>query len=68
MHAHVVQIYIYAYKAYVKSLISNLEIKSLAVSDMLSKISSSKSYSAFVTFPIVSKSESPMKGDKPDNL
>lgn len=51
-----------------KSLTSNLEMKSKASLDTWLKASSSKSYLATVTFAIVSISVSPMKGEIPDNL
>ena len=49
-------------------LTSNWLMKSLALSDMSSKDSSSKSYSPLVTLARVSASLSPRKGDRPDNL
>lgn len=49
-------------------LMSRLVIKSLAVGVISSKASSSKSQTALVTFDRVSESESPINGDKPDNL
>ena len=50
------------------SLTSNCETKFSASSEMSLNASSSKSYLATVTLPIVSTSVSPINGDKPDNL
>lgn len=54
--------------AYLLSLTSNFEMKSFASAVIGSNDSSSKSYSARVTFAIVSRSLSPIKGERPDNL
>ena len=43
-------------------------MKSLASTEMSSKVSSSKSHCAMVTLTSVSDSLSPRKGDKPDML
>lgn len=48
--------------------ISNLEINSLASSEMTSKLSSSKSHSAAVTLAKVSLLSSPSNGDRPLSL
>lgn len=48
--------------------ISRFLINPLASSEILSKLSSSKSNSAIVTLAMVCTSVSPMNGDRPDNL
>ncbi|TNN69548.1 hypothetical protein EYF80_020193 [Liparis tanakae] len=54
--------------SYFMSFFSRLVMKSLAVSEISSKASSSKSQEAEVTLDRVSLSSSPMKGDKPLSL
>ena len=44
------------------------DMNCLASSETSLKASSSKSYLAMVTLAIVSTSDSPMKGERPDNL
>ena len=53
---------------YLAFLTNNIEIKSLASSDMTSKLSSSKSHSTPVTLARVSLSSSPRSGDRPLSL
>ena len=54
--------------SYALFLTSSLEMKFFASLEMISKLSSLKSYTAFVTLAIVSRSDSPMKGDRPERL
>ena len=53
---------------YLGFFISNLEMNSLASSEMTSKLSSSKSHSAAVTLAKVSLLSSPSNGDRPLSL
>lgn len=50
------------------SLTKSFAIKSLASAEMLSNSSALKSHLAMVTLDNVSISDSPINGDKPDNL
>ena len=54
--------------SYLGSLTNKLDMKSLASSEMTSKLSSSKSHSAAVTLASVSLSSSPSNGDNPLRL
>ena len=53
---------------FLMSLTRRLEMKSLASSEISSKVSSSKSHCAMVTLTNVSASESPRNGDRPERL